>query len=76
MDTLLESAASLQEISVNIESQNVTCGNHVFAFELDGERKHRLSNGLDDISLTLLKEDKINTFEVGDKQKKPWLYAS
>jgi 3-isopropylmalate/(R)-2-methylmalate dehydratase small subunit len=33
-----------------------------------------LLNGLDDIALTLEDADQIRAFEVGHKQKAPWLY--
>lgn len=76
VDVLMEAAQAGSEITVKLEEQEVRSGNHVFAFELDGERKHRIANGLDDISLTLQKDDKISAFETTDKQDKPWLYAS
>lgn len=44
-------------------------------FEIDAFRKKCLLEGLDDIGLTLEKEDKISQFEGKDKQTQPWLYA-
>jgi 3-isopropylmalate/(R)-2-methylmalate dehydratase small subunit len=44
---------------VDLEAQTVD----EFAFEIDPEIKHRLLNGLDDISLTLQQEDAISAFE-------------
>jgi 3-isopropylmalate/(R)-2-methylmalate dehydratase small subunit len=35
-----------------------------FAFDIDPEIKHRLLNGLDDISLTLQQEDAIASYEI------------
>jgi 3-isopropylmalate/(R)-2-methylmalate dehydratase small subunit len=51
-------------LTVDLENQMVT-DNQGFqaSFEVDPERKHRLLNGLDDISLTLELEDKIASFE-------------
>ena len=45
----------------------------VIAFEIDPFRKHCLLNGLDDIGLTLVKEDKIASFEAANRQSRPWL---
>ena len=42
-------------------------------FEVQPFRKHCLLNGFDDISLTLLKKDKIQAFEAQRLAEKPWL---
>jgi len=42
-------------------------------FEIDPFKKHCLLNGLDDIGLTLQKEDKISSFESSQKASQPWL---
>ena len=65
-----------EPVTVDLEAQKVTAGNHSFPFELDSFRKHCLLNGLDDIGLTLEKTGQINTFEQGDQQKRPWLYQA
>ncbi len=44
---------------VDLEAQTID----EFAFDIDPEIKHRLLNGLDDISLTLQQEDAIGAFE-------------
>ena len=42
-------------------------------FEVQAFRKHCLTNGFDDIGLTLLKHDKIKAFEAQRLAEKPWL---
>ena len=42
-------------------------------FEVQAFRKYCLINGFDDISLTLLKKDKIKAFEAQRLAEKPWL---
>ena len=42
-------------------------------FELDAHRKRCLLEGLDDIALTLQKNDRIESFESTRKQSQPWL---
>jgi 3-isopropylmalate/(R)-2-methylmalate dehydratase small subunit len=44
---------------VDLDAQTVD----EFSFEIDPEVKHRLLNGLDDISVTLQQEDKIAAYE-------------
>ena len=48
---------------VDLESQAVSCEGGTFSFEIDPEIKHRLLNGLDDIGVTLQKEEAIDAFE-------------
>ncbi|MDG2473440.1 MAG: 3-isopropylmalate dehydratase small subunit [Pseudomonadales bacterium] len=62
-------------LAVDLASQTITLldGSSI-AFEVDSFRKHCLLNGLDDIALTLEDADLIRAFEVGHKQKVPWLY--
>ena len=51
--------AGREQVRVNLEAQTVD----EFDFEIDPDVKHRLLNGLDDISMTLQQEDKIADFE-------------
>jgi 3-isopropylmalate/(R)-2-methylmalate dehydratase small subunit len=60
--------------TVDLDAQTVTGpdGDSV-SFDIDPFRKHCLLNGLDDIGLTLQKEDKIAAFEEKRKAEQPWL---
>ena len=63
-------------LTVDLAKQTVvTPAGEVIRFEVDGGRKHRLLNGLDDIGLTLLQGDKINAYEARRKQEAPWLFS-
>jgi 3-isopropylmalate/(R)-2-methylmalate dehydratase small subunit len=63
-------------LTVDLAAQTVTTpSGEPFAFEVDPERKHRLLNGLDDISLTLNYMDQIQAYEARRKQEAPWLFA-
>jgi 3-isopropylmalate/(R)-2-methylmalate dehydratase small subunit len=44
----------------------------VISFEIDPHRKHLLLEGIDDIGLTLVKEDKIASFEAKARTARPW----
>jgi 3-isopropylmalate/(R)-2-methylmalate dehydratase small subunit len=61
-------------VNVDLPRQEVRAGNKVYKFEIDGFRKTCLLEGLDDIGLTLKKEEKINIFEAENQQKLSWLY--
>ena len=42
-------------------------------FEIDAFRKHCMLNGLDDVGLTMVKQDKIGGYEEKVKAARPWL---
>jgi 3-isopropylmalate/(R)-2-methylmalate dehydratase small subunit len=48
---------------VDLEAREVRFDGRAVAFELDDETRHRLLNGLDDISLTLQQSDAIDAYE-------------
>jgi 3-isopropylmalate/(R)-2-methylmalate dehydratase small subunit len=59
--------------TVDLEAQTVTTSDgQVFAFTVDGHRKHCLINGLDDIGLTLEKASAIDSFEKKNASLRPW----
>jgi 3-isopropylmalate/(R)-2-methylmalate dehydratase small subunit len=63
-------------LTVDLAAQTVTTpSGQSFAFDVDPERKHRLLNGLDDISLTLKFTDQIQAYEARRKGEAPWLFA-
>ncbi|MGB3476208.1 MAG: 3-isopropylmalate dehydratase small subunit [Mycobacterium sp.] len=59
------------EITVNLQDRNITAGTVVVAFTIDDYTAWRLSEGLDDIGLTLRKLDDIDSFEVARPGWKP-----
>jgi 3-isopropylmalate/(R)-2-methylmalate dehydratase small subunit len=73
---LMQTAEAGQKITVDLQSQTVSAGNHSFKFEVDPFRKHCLLGGLDDIGLTMQKLNAIAQFETKQKSLTPWLYAA
>lgn len=76
VDALMKEAVDNPDalIEVDLEKQIVTRGNKFsFSFEIDPFRKHCLLNGLDDVALTMEKNNHISAFEDKDKDKRPWL---
>lgn len=66
------------KIEVDLPNQEIrdAQGNKLAEFEVDGFRKHCLTNGLDDIGLTLQLGDKISSFETRRTLETPWLDGS
>jgi len=61
-------------ISIDLEKQEITGpdGGKVH-FDIDPFRKHCLLNGLDDIGLTMQKNERIDQFEQNRRLSQPWL---
>jgi 3-isopropylmalate/(R)-2-methylmalate dehydratase small subunit len=53
------------EAAIDLAAQTVSFAGRSSRFEIDGEIKHRLLGGLDDIALTLQRAEAIDAFERG-----------
>jgi len=61
--------------TIDLEKLDITRPDgDVIKFEVDAFRQHCLINGLDDIGLTIEKDEKITIFENQQKTQQPWLY--
>ena len=75
VDKLMENAerGANVKLSVDLEAQEITGSDgDVIKFEVNKFKKHCLLNGLDDIGLTMQKNDKINDYEARLKISQPW----
>ena len=74
LDHLGEDAHAKKEITVDLGNQVIIRPDgQKIPFEVDSFSKYCLVNGLDDIGLTMKKEDKIIVFEKFRSAKFPWL---
>jgi 3-isopropylmalate/(R)-2-methylmalate dehydratase small subunit len=66
------------ELIVDLPQQTVSSidGSLRFEFEISAHRKYCLTNGLDEIGLTLRHADRIREFEVRRLAEQPWLDKS
>ena len=61
------------EVAVDLDAQSVTGPDQTtYNFEINAFDKHRLLNGLDDVSLTMEFDDKIEAFKQGYRSKHSW----
>ena len=77
VNTLFEQcdAGSRISLTIDLESQRVTLPDEKQAsFEVDPFRRHCLIEGLDDIGITLQREDAISAFEQAHQRTQPWLF--
>lgn len=76
VDKLMEDAerGANATVSVDLEAQEIKGPDGgTIKFDIDPFRKHCLLEGLDDVGLTLQKEDKITSFEEARGVDQPWL---
>jgi 3-isopropylmalate/(R)-2-methylmalate dehydratase small subunit len=59
-------------VTVDLEQQTISRGNHSYKFVIDPVSRNQLLNGWDDIDLTKNHSDRIATFRVADRQRRPW----
>jgi len=64
-----------EEIEIELKEEKIVFGNNEIKFEIDVFKKKCLLEGLDDIALSLEKSEKISSFEVELKNKKPWIFS-
>jgi 3-isopropylmalate/(R)-2-methylmalate dehydratase small subunit len=73
VDRLLE-VAETDPISIDLEHQTVTTPfQDRFTFEIDPFRKHCLAGGLDEVAITLERDEAISAYEQRLQAEKPWL---
>jgi len=71
---LSEYSKRKEEISIDLKEQKIIFGNNEIKFDIDPFKKKCLLEGLDDISLSLKKKNKIIEFEKNLKNTKPWIF--
>jgi 3-isopropylmalate/(R)-2-methylmalate dehydratase small subunit len=59
------------EARIDLDAQTVTAGDQTFSFDIDPETKRRLLNGLDDIGVTLLQADALESYESARERQGP-----
>ena len=76
VDALMDDAGKGENarLSIDLEAQEIVRpdGGRI-SFDIDPFRKHCLLNGLDDIGLTLQREDRIDAFERDRRAAQPWV---
>jgi 3-isopropylmalate dehydratase len=78
LEKISAEAKAGKEIEVDLPNQIIrdADGNELAKFEVEEFRKHCLVNGLDDIGLTMARQDKIEQHEARRTREWPWLDGS
>ena len=70
------SANTAQNMTVDLERQEISCANLSCAFAIDPVSRNQLLNGWDDVDLTESYREKIAAFRADDKTIRPWATPS
>ena len=73
IEEISEYSKRKEEISVDLEKQEIKYGNKLTKFKIDEFKKKCLLNGLDDIDLSLSKINDITNYEKKLSNLKPWI---
>ena len=73
IEELIQYSNRKENIEINLEEQKIIFGNNKIQFDIEPFKKKCLLNGLDDIAISLEKDQKISTFETKLKKNRPWI---
>jgi len=71
----VENTQGAGRISVDLEAQTITSpSGKRHGFEIDPRRRAGLLEGLDEVLLTLQRDDEIRAFQASDRAARPWIH--
>ena len=73
IEELIQYSERKESIEINLTEQEIIFGNKRIKFEIDPFKRKCLLEGLDDITISLEKKEKISFYESKLKKNKPWL---
>jgi 3-isopropylmalate/(R)-2-methylmalate dehydratase small subunit len=59
-------------VTVDLQRQNIVCGQRIYNFAIEPVRRTRLLNGWDDLALTESYRERIRAFAADDRSRRPW----
>lgn len=73
----IELSQGAGRVSIDLEEQTITSpAGKQHRFEIDPRRRAGLLKGLDEIQLTLQRDDEIRRFQTADRIERPWIHLA
>jgi 3-isopropylmalate/(R)-2-methylmalate dehydratase small subunit len=73
--TEVENTQGAGRIGIDLQEQTITSSSGKrHSFEIDLRRRTGLLEGLDEVSLTLQRDDEIRAFQASDRAERPWIH--
>ena len=74
IEKLLSAVEQTGKAEVDLEEQTITSPmGKTHRFEIDPRRRDGLLKGLDEVALTLQRDDEIRAFQAADRNQRPWI---
>ena len=71
----IEATQGAGRVSIDLEAQTIVSpSGKQHRFEIDPRRREGLLQGLDEVALTLTRDDEIKSFQVADRELRPWIH--
>ena len=71
----IEATQGAGRVSIDLEMQTiVTPSGERHTFEIDPRRREGLLQGLDEVAMTLQRDNEIRAFQAADRSARPWIY--
>jgi len=73
----VENTQGAGRIGIDLQEQTITSSSGKrHGFEIDPRRRTGLLEGLDEVSLTLQRDDEIRAFQASDRAERPWIHIA
>ncbi|MGY4318792.1 3-isopropylmalate dehydratase small subunit [Bradyrhizobium sp. JR3.5] len=70
-----EATQGAGKVSIDLEAQTIVSPSGArHSFEIDPRRREGLLKGLDEVALTLQRDDEIHAFQASDRTTRPWIH--
>ncbi|WP_407150819.1 3-isopropylmalate dehydratase small subunit [Bradyrhizobium sp. ORS 86] len=71
----IEATQGAGKVSIDLETQTIVSPSGArHSFEIDPRRREGLLKGLDEVALTLQRDDEIRAFQASDRAARPWIH--
>jgi 3-isopropylmalate/(R)-2-methylmalate dehydratase small subunit len=73
----IEATQGAGKVSIDLEAQTIVSPSGArHSFEIDPRRREGLLKGLDEVALTLQRDDEIHAFQASDRAARPWIHST
>ncbi|VIO79385.1 3-isopropylmalate dehydratase small subunit [Bradyrhizobium ivorense] len=73
----IEATQGAGKVSIDLEAQTIVSpSGKQHSFEIDPRRREGLLKGLDEVALTLQRDDEIHAFQAADRAARPWIHST
>ncbi|MBR0870438.1 3-isopropylmalate dehydratase small subunit [Bradyrhizobium tropiciagri] len=73
----IEATQGAGKVSIDLEAQSIVSpSGKQHSFDIDPRRREGLLKGLDEVALTLQRDNEIHAFQAADRTARPWIHST